>query len=73
MDWLWINSIENLSIIAGGKAVYVGIVVGRWVDMVRVYRSSIDCFSFLAKIESKVISRERMREEVLEVRREGRK
>lgn len=50
------RNIESSSIIAGGKAAYVGIVVGRWGDMVKVYRSSVDCSSFLTKIESKVIS-----------------
>lgn len=42
--------------IAGGKVAYVG-VVGRWVDMiVRVYRSPIDCSSFLTEIESKAFN-----------------
>lgn len=59
--------------IAGGKVAYVG-VVGRWVDMiVRVYRSPIDCSSFLTNRKQGFQLRERMREEVLEVRRESRK
>lgn len=54
--WIDFRSIESSFIIAGGKAAYVGIVVGRWADMVKVYRNPTDCSSFLTKIESKVIS-----------------
>lgn len=58
MDRLTLNrTTENSSIIVGGKAAYVIIVVGRWVDiMVRVLKSPIDYSSFLTEIESKVIS-----------------
>lgn len=58
MDRLTLNrTTENSSIIVGGKATYVIIVVGRWVDiMVRVLKSPIDYSSFLTEIESKVIS-----------------
>ena len=55
--WSLNRSIENSSVITGGKAAYVGTVVGRWVDlMVRIYRSPIDCSSFRAEIESRVIN-----------------
>lgn len=59
MDGLTLNTtIENSSIIAGGKAAYVVIVVDRWVDMmVRVLKSPIDYSSSLTEIESKVAER----------------
>lgn len=75
MDRLTLNeSIENSSRITVGKAAHIGRDVGRLIDvMVKVCRNFNDCSSFLAEIENKVISRKRVREEVLEVRRECRK
>ena len=59
MDGMTLNgSIESSPrMIVAKVAAYVGTAVGRWVDvMVRVCRNFIDCSSFLAKIENKVIS-----------------
>lgn len=48
-------SIESSSVIIGGKAAYVGTIVGRWVDMVvKVYSSPVNCSRFLAEIGSRV-------------------
>lgn len=56
MDGLALNmSIESSSIIIGGKAAYVGTIVGSWVDMVvKVYSSPVNCSRFLAEIGSRV-------------------
>lgn len=56
MDGLALNiNIESSSVIIGGKAAYVGTIVGRWVDMVvKVYSSPVNCSRFLAEIGSRV-------------------